>query len=364
MKLLSLSRITLAISLAGLTGAFADTIKLKNGTVLEGTITGETADSVDIEIQFTKTIKEQKTVKKVDIAEMKKAAPDEKEADELILKLKDTPDGLSAAEYEKRIKTQIQPWLDKHKASKKKADVEALLKAHNDELARVKAGDLKVRGEWVTAEELKWNEYNVSARKLRAEMEAALKAKKYVDAYGAFARLEAGYVASVEYPPAVDTIKKVMSSVEGAIAQAVEEHPVKEKERKQLLAQLVAEKKKETEALIKQELADFRTKSAEEKKNKIPVPSFYAYDLKSIQDSLAAAKKETIRLGALNTTGMVSANKKFEQGLKDLYGKAFLSARTAFEVVAKVHAKDPVVKKKLDEATKAVTDAKNKPAGK
>ena len=365
MKLLSLSRISLAITLAaGLAGAFADTIKLKDGTVLEGTITNETKDTVEIEVQFTATIKEPKTVKKTDIAEMKKAAPDEKEAAELMAKLKDTPDGLTAAEYEKRIKTLIQPWLDKNKASKKKAEIEALLAQYTAELAKVKAGDLKVRGEWVTADELKWNEYNISARKLRAEMEAQIKAKKYVEAYSAFAKLEAGYVASVEFPPSAEAIKKTMTQVEATIARAAEEQPVKDKERKQLLATLTTDKKKATEELIKQELADFKAKSIAEKKDKIPVPSYYAYDLKSIQESLAAAKKESARLAALNTSGMVAVNKKFEQGLKDLFAKAYLSAKNAFEAVAKVHTKDVVVKKKLEEANKAIADSKNKPAGK
>lgn len=358
MKLPMLSRFAVALAFAAaLPVAVADTIKLKNGTVLEGSILSESADSVEIEIQVTKGIKDLKVVKKADIAEMKKASADEKEAAELIAKLKETPDGLTAAEYEKRIKTQIQPWLDKHKIGRAKADVEALLKLYNEELAKVKAGDLKVRGEWVPAAELKWNDYNISARRLRAEMDAQLKAKKFVEAYSTFAKMEAAYVASVDFPPAAEAMKKGMASVEAAIARAIEEQPLREKERKQLLGQLSADKKKETEELIKQELADFRTKQAAEKKDKIPVPSFYPYDLKSIQDSLAAAKKESARLATLNTTAMIAANKRFEQGLKDLSEKAYLSAKSAFEAAAKVHSKDATVKKLLEEANKGIAAA-------
>ena len=59
---------------------------------------------------------------------------------------------------------------------------------------------------------------------------------------------------------------------------------------------------------------------------------------------------------------MTAANKKFEQGLKDLNGRAFLSAKANFEAAAKFHSKDPVVKAKLDEATKAATAPPAKPA--
>lgn len=363
MKPITFPCISLVLALAAsLAPAVADTIKLKNGTIYEGTITADTADAYDIEIPMG-NIKEFKHIIKSEVAEMKKTPPDEKDAIELLKKLQNTPDGMSAADYEKAIKSQIQPWLDKYKASKKKPEIEALLKHYQDELAKVKAGDLKLRGAWVSAAEIKWNEYNVNARKLRARMEESLKARKPMQAYSAFAELELNYPASVESPPSIEAMKKAMPSLEGVISRAIEENPAKVKERKTLLGQLPADKKKETDEQIKKEEADIRKQMAKEKKDKVGVPSFYAYDLKSIQDSLAGVKKEVTRLAALDVPALTTANKKFEQGLKDMNEKAYLSAKGNFEAAAKVHSKDVTVKKKLDEATKAIEAAKKKPAG-
>ena len=181
MKPFIFPRLSLALAFAaGLTAAVADTIKLKNGTVYNGTIVDETAERYGMDVKEGNGIVDYKKIPKADVAEVKREMPDEREAEELLIKLKDTPDGLTAAEYEKRIKTQIQPWLDKYKTSKKRPAIEALLKQYGEESARVKAGDIKLRGAWVTAVEVKWNEYNVNARKLRVKMET-LKARQSHD---------------------------------------------------------------------------------------------------------------------------------------------------------------------------------------
>ena len=50
----------------------ADSIKLKNGTVLEGKILEETPDSIKIEYNLTKSIKDIKTIKRSDAVEISK----------------------------------------------------------------------------------------------------------------------------------------------------------------------------------------------------------------------------------------------------------------------------------------------------
>lgn len=364
MKPLFFPRICLALALgAGLSAAVADTIKLKNGVVYNGTIVDETADKYGMDVIESPTVKDYKKIPKADVAEVKRDMPDEREALELQSKLKVTPDGLSAPEYDKRVKTLIQPWLDKYKTSKYRKDIEALLKLHLEEGARVKAGDIKLRGVWIAAAEVKWNEYNINARKLRAKMEAALKANKPVEAFSAFGELEAGYVAGIDYPPAVEAIRKALPLVESAIAQAAEAYPGLAEERKKQTAALEKDKKREMEEGFKKELDEWRKEMALVKNKKLPVVGFHPHDLKSIQDALAVVKKEGARLGVLDVAALTATAKKFEQGLKDLNEKAYLSAKTNIEAVSKIHTKDVVVKQKLDEATKGLASTKAKPPG-
>ena len=90
--------ILLLLSIATLT---ADTIKLKDGTVLEGKVIKETPDSIDFEYNFTKSIKETKTIKRSDIKVI-----DKEEADEIALeeikKLLPTASLLSTDDYDKK----------------------------------------------------------------------------------------------------------------------------------------------------------------------------------------------------------------------------------------------------------------------
>jgi hypothetical protein len=364
MKPITFPRLSLVFAMAAtLSGAAADTITLKSGAILKGNITAETTDSYQMEVIEGPGIKDSKKVLKADVAKVEKLSAADKEATALLDELKTIPDGLSLPDYDKRIK-KLQAWVDKYKAdrtAKTKPDVEALLKLHTEEQAKVKAGDIKLRGQWVTAEEAKWNEYNINARKLRVQMDALFKANKPFEAYQTASRIEASYVASIDFPPVVDVMKKKLSSVEAAISKAITDYPITDANRKQLLAQLTPEKKKEMDETLRKERVEAMAKITQDKKDKISIPGFYVYDLKTIQDSLAALKKEEARLAAIDVSGMSAANKKFEQGLKDMNSKSFLSAKNNFEVAAKFHTKDVGVKKKLEEATKAANDAKAKP---
>jgi hypothetical protein len=364
MKPILTPRISLVIALAaGLSGSMADTIKLKSGKTLEGTITSETADSYEIEVEETKGIKDFVKVKKTDAVSVTKTPPDEKEAEALLGKLKPTADAMTASDYEKKIKGDIQPWLDKNKTSKKRKDIEELLKLYTDELAKVKAGDIKLRGVWISADETKWNAYNITARKLRLKFEALIKAKKYPEAYAVFAEMELNGAAGVDFPPVVEAMVKALPALESSISQAIVNQPIIAGERQTLLKQQTPEKKKEMDEVIKKELADYRVKTALEKKNKVRVPSFDPYDLKTIQASLDAVKKESAALTAIDTQAMTLANKRFEQGLREMNEKAFLSAKTNFEAAVKFHSKNPLIKKHLDDAVKAIDAAKNKKPG-
>ena len=343
---------------------FADTITLKDGTVWEGTILEETPTQVIIEVQFSATIKSKEEVKVSEIKEIKRLPVDEKEAAALMAKLKVTEDGMTAANYELAIKLSIQPWLDKYKTSKKRADVEALLKLYTEELAKVKAGGTKVRGSWITADELKWDEYNIAARRLRVQMEAQLKKREYVAMHNAFAKMDAKYSAAVDYVPSLELMKKSMAAVEGTIARAVEEQKGYDAERKRLLGSQTPEKKKELEDKIKAEQLEFRKKVAQEKKEKIRLTSYDKHDLKSVQDALSQAKKETEYLNKIDTKGQAEAAKKYQEALRHIYEKQWLSAKSKLEDAIKVFAKDPAVKKSLDDATRQAAAAGNKTGAK
>ena len=208
---------------------------------------------------------------------------------------------------------------------------------------------------------------NSSGAVAGAMMLSRLIEEGYMPRGARYAEMESGFVASVDYPLAVEAIRKVLPKVELALTQAADAYPGLMEERKKQTAGPDAEsdkeKKKAMDATVAKEKTDFLAKVAALKKNKIPVVLFNAYDLKTITDAQAVVKKETVRLTALNLAALTATAKKFEQGLKDLNDKAYLSAKSNIEAVSKIHSKDVVVKKKLDEANKGVTDSKTAKPG-
>jgi hypothetical protein len=353
MKPIRFPHLLLISSLAALP-ASADTVKLKNGKVYEGTAT-ERGDVIDIEIPMGKIIDHQ-TVKKSDVAEFIKTLPDEKESAELA-SLVPTADALTAADYEKTLKDKVDPFLKKYPVSKFRPKVDAIAKTLRDELAKTKAGDVKLDGQWLPAAELKWNDYNVKALRLLIQLRSQLKAKKPMDAYQSFAKIESSHVASTAYPKAAAEISKAMKDLSASLNAAAAEQPAKAAERAATLKSLTPDKVASVEAAIEAEITAFKAKVEEEKSRKVPVTSFYPYDLSSIKESISGTEKEITRIAALDLPKLTTASTKFQAGLKDFSEKAFQSAKSNFEDAVKVFQNDTFVKKMAADAKLAAENA-------
>ena len=112
----NLSIITLCLLANSLFSA-ADTFILKDGTKLEGKILSEEKDAYLLEVQITKSIKDERKVLKTDVADITRVSLDII-AYEAIAKFTPTPDLLTAAEYLQKIST-TEKFLEAHPASAK-----------------------------------------------------------------------------------------------------------------------------------------------------------------------------------------------------------------------------------------------------
>src|SRR5690606_27091287 len=148
------------IAIAG--PAIADTFVLKDGTRLEGKILSETQDTYLLEIQVTKSIKDEKTVPKADVKEIVREKVDET-AFEKLKGLVPTPDLLTSDDYDARI-LQITTFLQAHQKSAKVCDANATLAILKTEGVAVQSGGLKLGGKIIPAEEYKANAYEIDAK--------------------------------------------------------------------------------------------------------------------------------------------------------------------------------------------------------
>ena len=340
------------LSLAG------DIIKLKTGEKLDGLIVSETPTEVTIEIQTGKggSIKDPRKIARKDIAELIKATPDQFEAAELA-KLLPSPDMMTDAAYQKVITEKLEPFLKKYPASRYKADVEAILKAYKEEMAKAKTGAKKLEGVWVPPAEQEWNAYNFEARLQRVEIARLLKAGSPEAAYRLLAEMETNKSASVETVAAIELFKASIPELERTLDRLILEHPIKTKIRMESAVILSKEDRKRFDDKVKQDEADLKLRIEEDKKAKLALQAYNEYDLKSLNDAKVAVVKETARLNKLDVPGMKAAAIIFQTGLKNFHEKSFLSAQRNFEDAAKVFTKDSFVKERAELSKKAAAEA-------
>jgi len=156
----------------------ADKITLKDGKVIEGEIISETDTEYVISVAYSKSIRTRKTFKKSEIADIQKEAPDLKPY-EALKDVLPTPDRLSVVGYEQLIESRVKPFLNSFPNSKYTLEVKKTLATLESELARAKAGDVKLNGEWIDAAEWNANALELDAQVLVKRMKALAARKSY-----------------------------------------------------------------------------------------------------------------------------------------------------------------------------------------
>lgn len=353
-------RAGLLISLLGtaLMSHAGDIIKKRDGTTLDGTIISETDTEVKIEVKGN-GIMDTKTVAKKDIQELVRATPDQIEAARLTgPDFVPSKDRLSDAGYQKILDEDLLPFLKKFPASPHKAKVEAVIKTYQEEKAKAVTGAQKIDGQWVTSQELQWNSYNIEARLRRIEMEKILgkKEKDYLAAYQIMSELERDKPASVETNKALELFKANIQGFDELLDLRILEQPIKAKQTADSVKSLTPDEKRNYETLKKQNEEDFKAKVDEARKLKLGILPFNELDLKSIQDTKAALKKEAERINKIDLAKEKTAAEAFQTGLKNLFDKSYLSAKRNFEEAGKAFPKETFIKERLDVAKRAADE--------
>ncbi|MEM0970445.1 MAG: hypothetical protein AAGJ31_13905, partial [Verrucomicrobiota bacterium] len=171
--------LVLALAVPSLLGAATDKVVLKSGTVLEGTILEESPDQVRIEVLLG-SIKEKKTVPMSEVERIEKAAPDDIAFGELSGMLP-TPSLLDASKYAERL-SRVNAFLTNHPTSKHQEAVKKMQSELQEEEKRVKAGDIKLKGEWITAEVREAHRENIEADIFLSKVLGAAKGGNYLAA--------------------------------------------------------------------------------------------------------------------------------------------------------------------------------------
>ena len=243
--------------------ASADTFVLKDGSRLEGRILKENPDSYVLEVQITKSIKDEKTVAKADVEAIETEKVDEKSFEKL-KNLVPTPDLLPSAEYDKRIQA-VTAFLKEHPKSAKLADANAILSTLKAEAPVVEAGGFKLAGAMVSAADYKANLYEMDAKILESRIRGAVGQGNYVQALRGFKLLETDFVTTASRKALLPLKRQVLQSYKAQINEQLTEYAALMADRKSALARMSKEDRNRAESGMAEEVASLqKARQAEE----------------------------------------------------------------------------------------------------
>jgi hypothetical protein len=296
----------LALSLVPLLVARADTLKLKNGQEIAGEIISKDGDAVLIEYRVTATIKDQRSIPKSEIDKIETVAEDQKSFSELG-PMTPLPTLLDATAYDSLLERKIPQFLKAYSYSSHLAEIrekQAVLAGERD---RVRRGDRKIDGVWITSEEMSADPVQNGARVRLAQMKLAAAAGDPVASLQSYELLEKEFPGSDAMAEAVPFALKQLSQLQTKINAARSTYDINEKARLAALAAAPGDQKKEMNVLRERDLAS--AASAKQSAETTGAKFFAVFP--GIKDSLdalqAIVNSEHDRLLTLSKTPMAES---------------------------------------------------------
>ncbi len=261
---------TLLYITAILTGNLtADTIVLKTGVKYEGKIISSDKDTYLVEIHYSKSIKDERRIPKDQVREIIKA---EKDAEEFshVQALLPTPDQLTSAAYQQRIKT-ANNFLSKYPRSIHSKKVKAILDLLEKEHQVVSKGGIKLGGQLVSSSDLEANAYDIDARVLLNKIKNAAANGHYQLALRKWEALQSDYAHSSSYKDSMALAARILHAHNSELKNYLDTLDSRLAKRKSALDSLnegdrartiavLSENENNYNALIEKEQQELRTK--------------------------------------------------------------------------------------------------------
>ncbi len=344
-----------ALGIFGTSLIQADTVKLKNGTVLEGTIleSQSTAETLAMEVRKG-GIKDNQKIPRTEILEMVKLGPDEVEFAKWG-EMNDTQDRMSTVEYETIIRDKFEAFLKQYPNSKLAKEVTDLKDQYTKEMQKVRDGWLQLDNRWIDPKEMDWNKYMIESRLLVQDLKVAATKVRVGDPsnhglekfYETLHRLEKEYLGSTGYAESQKIYGEFLAARKVELDRAqTEAAPLikkRDEDRKGLTAdQLkVVEDQKKADELTRKDL-NTRFKSLTPR---IPLLVVDMLDTKSLSEASRAL--ETEMRAAVNKTKPESL--KLLADASEAIGKAIKaqsegSSAVAYELMDKALSTDNKMK--------------------
>jgi hypothetical protein len=203
----------LAVFMAGAQLLRADSVTLKSGETVTGTIKSETDTEVTVEIQVSSNITDERVLEKSDIAKIDKEQPDDIAYAKLAALRPDPLYSLTSENYFDILST-LTAFETQYPASSHLGDVKKLAATFQAEKDLVDKGEVKYLGEWLSPTEGAKRQAQLAAVQYYNTMQQQAAAGQLVEAMQTFSALEKSYPTTRSYPTAVMLARQVVARLQ------------------------------------------------------------------------------------------------------------------------------------------------------
>jgi hypothetical protein len=341
MLLRRLSLATLALLSASAT-LKADILVFKNGDRKEGTVLNESATSVRLRYQLTPKIPDEKDFPRADIVEIIRQRPSELALkNQKLAELIPTKDMMGADEYERLIQDRLRPFTNQFSGTPEATQVEQIIKDLQSEKEKVVSGQLKVDGKWLSPEEVKRDDYNIRAYRLRNEIKMTSASQKWEDwvaalrIYDRFIDPSTGFFASTHYPNLIPEVLEIMKNYEAILLKMIREQPILLKAQADSLGRLVEPDLTRTKNALKQATDGWKAQYDAEKRSRVRWLIPYKFDMASLNEAHKLLITERAKLQAVDVEALAKQNELLVAVFRYLADQNVVEAETALDSAVK-----------------------------
>jgi hypothetical protein len=240
--------------------SWADSVTLKTGEQITGTIKSQSDTEVVIDVPVSASITDERTIEKTDIAKIDQAQPDQIAYQQLI-QVQPNPQSSYSADAYDQILSSLNAFITSYPNSTYLPEIKKLQATFADEKKHVDAGEFKYLGKWISHEEAQRRSVQIGGQQAYATMSQQATSGDFVGAMQTFAIIEQNYKATRCYPLAVALAQQVLARLvpqlnERLIALKAQELQMKqtiaattEPEKSNLIAQNKAEQDRAAAAI-------------------------------------------------------------------------------------------------------------------
>lgn len=313
--------------------ALADTFTLKDGSVVEGSVLSETAEAYVLQVQITKTIKDDRTLLKADVTKVVREKLDFT-AFEALLKRLPAPDFSTVSDYKERIAA-FEKFIKTYPASAKFSEAKKIIAALQAEETQVAAGAIKVNAFILPKAEYLANAYEFDARALAAKIRVSLMRNDIRGALLGFSEMGREFPNTSAYTALLPSMTKLIRDYITDAQELATTLEARVKERTTGLERMPMAERKNTEAAIQEEDTAAERRYLTEKAALIRWPTLAPFHADSLADTIAFGQVEMARLSALPATPSRDGGKLYREAVSASAGGADAPARTAALAAAK-----------------------------